>query len=158
MKNIVLVIIFLSLLALITFVVIKVTVSNLPTIQFFINPTHKPTPTEELMLKSAHRNPSPAEFSTLYQYVLKIAYPTPYIEIGRCAPYPLAARVPVNTKLTFVNSDSLPHSIVFTPKRQITLQPKEKKTVLVDFYKYIPVPYGYTCDKSVDPVGILFII
>lgn len=157
MKNIALIVIFLSLLFLIIFVVIKVE-SNLPTIQFFLSPAHKPTQTEKLMLKSAHRNPSPAEFSALYQYVLKIAYPTPYIEIGKCSPYPLAVRVVVNTNLTFVNSDSIPHSIVFTPKRQIILQPKEKKTVLVDFYRYSPVPYGYTCDDSIEAVGILFAV
>ena len=146
------------LLALTGFVAIKVIDAHLPAIQFFLNPTHKPTPSEEKLLRMARHNPSPAEFSTLYQSVVKIARPTPYVEIGRCSPYPLVARAIVNNNLIFVNSDNKSHTIMLSPDHNLTLKPKERKNIELNFYDYIPVPYGYTCDSSPYPVGILFMV
>ena len=158
MKNIILLFIFTILLSFLGFIALKVIDANLPAIQFFLNPTHKPTPAEELMLKRARRNPSPSDFKSLYEDVVKVARPTPYIEIGRCSPYPLVARIIVNTNVTFRNSDTKLHTLTFTPKVSISLRPGEKKSILMNFYKYIPIPYGYTCDNSPTPIGILFMV
>lgn len=158
MKKVIALIIFLVLFSLLGFIALKLINANLPAIQFFLNPTHKLSSTEQLMLKRARRNPSAIEFKALYQSVVKIAYPTPYIEIGRCAPYPLVARIPLDSYMTFTNSDTKSHTLTFKGDEEITLQPKESKSVLINFHRLIPAPYGYKCDNSPYPVGILFIV
>lgn len=167
-KNILLSILFLLLFIPLVIFMIVIINSNLPTIQFFINPTHKPTQAERSLLLKAGRNPSEAEFKDLYQHMLLLAKPTPYIEIGRCSPYPLFAKVYIYDFLKFKNSDKKLHIISLRTNRAITegkgiinttvtLLPGESKQQLMDFYSNVNVPFGYYCDNSEGPVGIVYL-
>ena len=168
MKNIILLIVFTIILSLTGIIAIKLINLNLPAIQFFLNPTHKPSPTEISLLKKAGRNPSPSDFKYLNQQMLTLAKSTPYIEIGKCSPYPLFAKIYSYGFIKFTNSDTKTHTLILRSNTDTTkgkgavytnviLPPGKSKELFIDFYPHINTSYGYYCDNSKEAVGILYL-
>ncbi|CAN5178209.1 hypothetical protein BH09PAT1_BH09PAT1_5130 [soil metagenome] len=97
-------------------------------------------------------------YSQLLFETQNYAIETSTIEVGNCSPNPLIVMSEKNATISFKNSDSKVHTLVFSPTKRIKINPRSSKLVTVDFVNFSPSVHAYYCDKHSTAVGVLYII
>ncbi|MGC9605733.1 MAG: hypothetical protein ABSF56_03200 [Minisyncoccia bacterium] len=106
------------------------------------------------LLRTPNASSTQQERGSYFDLVTKNAVETGSIDITSCSPNPVASSVKKGADLTFVNKDSMSHTVAFNPAQSFTVGTTSSKTVKADFGKFLGI-YPFSCDGSRNPVGIV---
>jgi hypothetical protein len=134
-----------------------VTQRNLPQLLFSLNITPSASNDDKQILEGLQKKSSENEYNALLEKGKKLGKKTSVIEIGNCSPYPRIVTVTLNAPLTFANSDSRQHILIFSPYKKLVLSPHTETTVAMDYYLITPTINGYGCDYQHGLVGALIV-
>lgn len=120
----------------------------------------EPTSEERAVLNYPGADVSEAEWTNFLVLVAKLAVETNTITIGAdCSVSPVVTKTPLvaGKKFTLRNTDSVPHTISFNNPPNYTVPAGGTAQLPVDFGG-IPGIYGYGCDNSPTPVGLIQVL
>ena len=102
-------------------------------------------------------NATDEEKDRFFQLVAKVATPANFLEVSSCLPSPIAFLTEYKQPMSFMNNDSVEHSIIINKDHVYTVLPNSSKTVIAEF-GFGPGFYGYACDDPNKTAGMIFIV
>lgn len=128
-----------------------------PAIQVMLNINSQPSEKERQLLKQLVESPVNVQDPFIIEEGGKIAKTSSLVEVGKCSPHPRIISSPEYATITFRNSDTRTHTLVFSSEQTYTLMPGQMKIVRLDFYRAAPGIFPYFCDDSQNPTGAIYL-
>ncbi len=89
--------------------------------------------------------------------VRRVAVATNTVNVGSgCRTSPTAVEIANGTNITFINRDSVPHTISFNASKNVVIPANDQASITVDFGEKTRI-YGYGCESSSSPIGMVLI-
>jgi len=149
------IIVLLAIAVILGYKIYKVKGFKIPSDQSFqSSPTPTVNPEEKEVLNFPEPSASNEEKKKHSQLVLKLAKETDTIDITNCQPEPLVVYLDRGDKLTFKNQDEEPHKIKWGGKDTEITNGMTVISASQVFGSEVG-DYGYLCDGSEKPVGVV---
>jgi hypothetical protein len=112
---------------------------------------------ETIAFNGINPKSSQKDIDGYYAFLSKLSTPGDTIDLTGCSPTPLILKVTTSTQqVTVVNNDNVKHIMIIDGKHTYEIPAKGKKQ-LNPAFKNPPLYFRYTCDRSVDAVGMIYL-
>jgi hypothetical protein len=114
------------------------------------------SPNEQLALQTPGPSASEEERANHFRLVQSIAKPAEFLDISDCKADPVVLKVKDQSKFTVRNTDNADRKFVLSQSKFIII-PALSDTELTADFGLGPGIYGFGCDNSFSPIGLLFV-
>ncbi|MEN9621834.1 MAG: hypothetical protein RLZZ67_268 [Candidatus Parcubacteria bacterium] len=125
-----------------------------------VDPTKKLSEADKVEAKALLNSPKPdateAEKQAFVQRVYSSAVDTKTVNISSCTAKPTVSGVINDSDISFVNDDTVEHSIVFNADKIFKIPANSSKIIKATFGMGVGI-YGFGCDGSSGPAGMVVV-